>query len=86
MQTESDTVAQIMADIARALNCPPEAIPAQVDEAAAAHILSIKKSTLSNWRCTGRYNLPYVKTGRLVRYRVADLAAWVARRRVGAEG
>ncbi|MBU2763457.1 helix-turn-helix domain-containing protein [Acidithiobacillus caldus] len=86
MHTNSETVSQIMADIARALNCPPEAIPAQVDETAAAQILNIKKSTLSNWRCTGRYHLPYIKTGRLVRYRTFDLAEWIARRRVGAEG
>ena len=52
----------------------------------AAEILGVKASTLCNWRCTGRYNLPFIKTGRLVRYRIADLAAWIAKRRIGAEG
>ncbi|OCX70727.1 hypothetical protein A6M27_15700 [Acidithiobacillus thiooxidans] len=52
-----------------------------LNEADAALILQVKPSTLQNWRCTGRYDLPFVKTGRLVRYRVADIAAWIAKRR-----
>jgi len=35
---------------------------------------------LSVWRSTGRYNLPYMKVGRLVRYRLSDLAEFLARR------
>jgi excisionase family DNA binding protein len=35
---------------------------------------------LSVWRSTGRYNLPFLKVGRLVRYRRADLDAWLAAR------
>ena len=49
------------------------------DEQAAA-ALSVKPGTLSVWRCTGRYNLPFVKVGRLVRYRAGDLAAWLDKR------
>ena len=77
---------QIIAEIGRTLGCPADAIPTQVDEQKASIVLDVKPATLCNWRCTGRYNLPFIKTGRLVRYRVADLAAWIAKRRTGMEG
>jgi predicted DNA-binding transcriptional regulator AlpA len=32
------------------------------------------------WRSTGRYNLPFIKIGRNVRYRRADLIAWLEKR------
>ncbi len=32
------------------------------------------------WHCTGRYDFPYVKTGRLVRYRRTDVDAFVEKR------
>lgn len=51
------------------------------DEAAA--YLDVAKHTLSVWRSTGRYRLPFVKVGRLVRYRKSDLDAFLARRTVG---
>ena len=35
--------------------------------------LGVSTTTLSTWRCTKRYPLPYVKVGRLVRYRLADV-------------
>jgi predicted DNA-binding transcriptional regulator AlpA len=85
MQTEPDTVSQIMADIARALGHAPESIPSNVDEKAAAAVLGVKPSTLANWRTTGRYRLPFLKMGRLVRYRTSDLAEWIASRRQGGE-
>jgi phage terminase Nu1 subunit (DNA packaging protein) len=87
MQTEPETLhREIIAEIARTLGYPPEAIPTQINEADASKVLGMKAGTLSNWRTTGRYNLPYVKAGRLVRYRVADLASWIAKRRTGGEG
>jgi len=86
MHNESDTVHQIIAEIGRTLGYPPEAIPTQINETDASKVLGLKATTLCNWRVTGRYALPYVKAGRLVRYRVADLAAWIAKRRTGAEG
>jgi len=46
-----------------------------------AEILGVAPHTLAVWRSTGRYDLPYVKTGRLVRYRLADLEAFIERRR-----
>lgn len=41
-----------------------------------ANRLGVSTTTLSTWRCTKRYPLPYVKVGRLVRYRQADIEAF----------
>jgi len=51
-----------------------------LDAIDAATALDVSPGTLSVWRCTGRYALPYVKCGRKVRYKVADLRAFLARR------
>lgn len=45
-----------------------------------AERLGILTKTLDVWRCTQRYNLPYVKVGRLVRYRESDLEAFIESR------
>jgi len=52
------------------------------DPGKAADFLGVSKETLAVWRCTKRYPLPYVKVGRLVKYREADLTAFVESRRV----
>jgi len=74
------TIEAIKADIAAALGYDPKNPPVQVDDKQAAVALGIKASTLSVWRSTGRYNLPYMKVGRLVRYRLSDLAEFLSRR------
>ncbi|MDX9887292.1 helix-turn-helix domain-containing protein [Thauera sp.] len=51
-----------------------------LDEKAAAAFLDLSPGTLSVWRSTGRYRLPFVKIGRKVRYRRADLHAWLSAR------
>ncbi len=51
-----------------------------LDEKAAAQFLDNSPGTLSVWRSTGRYNLPFIKIGRNVRYRRADLVAWLEKR------
>ena len=38
-----------------------------------SNLLGVKKHTLAVWRSSGRYNLPFIKAGRLVRYRQSDL-------------
>ena len=48
-----------------------------LDEKQAADFLKIAPGTLSVWRSTGRYKVPFVKVGHLVRYKRADLEAWV---------
>jgi excisionase family DNA binding protein len=52
----------------------------------AAGYLGVTPKTLEVWRCTKRYNIPYIKVGRLVKYRKADLDAFLESRTVGAEG
>jgi len=51
-----------------------------LDEKAAAAFLQLAPGTLSVWRSTGRYGIPFVKVGRRVRYRRADLENWLERR------
>jgi hypothetical protein len=51
-----------------------------VDEKTAAEILCTTPGTLSVWRSTGRYALPFLKIGRKVRYRISDLDAWLEQR------
>ena len=51
-----------------------------LDERAAAALLNIAPGTLSVWRSTGRYRIPFVKVGRRVRYRRSDLEAWLVSR------
>jgi excisionase family DNA binding protein len=46
----------------------------------AAAFLGVKKETLAIWRCTKRYNLPFVRVGRLIKYRKSDLIAFLESR------
>ena len=48
-----------------------------LDGKQAASILNVSPGTLSVWRSTGRYSLPFVKVGRSVRYRLSDLESWL---------
>ena len=45
-----------------------------------AEILGISKSALEAWRTTGRYQLPFIKVGRNVRYRRSDVLQWLESR------
>lgn len=51
----------------------------------AAAYLGVSEHTLAVWRSTGRYDLPVVKMGRLAKYRLSDLDAFIARRTVGGD-
>ena len=63
---------------------PTEIIPSNIrdlcDDKAAAAILDVTPGTLYVWRSTGRYNLPFIKIGRKVRYRRTDLLSWLEKR------
>lgn len=48
-----------------------------LDPTQTAGRLGVKESTLAVWRCTKRYDLPYVKVGRLIRYRTSDVEAFI---------
>ena len=59
--------------------------PKLLTEAEAADYLSVEPQTLCAWRCTRRYNLPFIKVGRLVRYRPEDVEAFLNERTVGVQ-
>jgi excisionase family DNA binding protein len=74
-----DAVCRLLIEMAQ-----PEAVPEQRPAEApplpnmltteqAADYLGVKPETLGVWRCRRRYSIPYVKVGRNVRYRKADL-------------
>jgi excisionase family DNA binding protein len=48
----------------------------------AAEYLGVEIGTLNNWSCTKRYNLTYIKVGRLCKYRKSDLDNFLAERTV----
>ena len=64
----------------------PAALPPSrlLDTGAAADYLGIKGHTLEIWRMTRRYPLPFVRIGRRVKYRQADLDAFISARTCGA--
>jgi predicted DNA-binding transcriptional regulator AlpA len=43
----------------------------------AAQFLGVSPQTLAYWACTKRYELPLVKIGRLAKYRMSDLEAFI---------
>jgi hypothetical protein len=50
----------------------------------AAEIIGVRAQTLAVWRSQKRYpDLPFIKVGGAVRYRLADLETWLASRTVG---
>lgn len=46
----------------------------------AAAYIGVCEQTLANWATSGRYELPFIKVGRAVRYRKADLDRWLEQR------
>ena len=54
-----------------------------VDTKKAADFLGTQPGTLEIWRHTRRVKLPYVKIGRLVRYRQSDLEQFLDKNTVG---
>lgn len=50
----------------------------------AAEYLGVETETLHNWACTKRYNLKFYKVGRLAKYRIEDLEAFLSGRAVNA--
>ena len=75
MQTQSAISAVLKNQSADPLLPPPEA----------AEYLGVTVRTLSVWRCVGRYNIAFIKVGRLVKYRQSELDAFLSRRTHGGE-
>lgn len=44
-----------------------------------AELLGVTPHTLAVWRCEDRYDFRYVKVGRLVRYEVKEVEAFIRR-------
>lgn len=49
----------------------------------AANYLGVTKHTLAVWRSTKRYGIPFIKVGRLVKYRKSVLDAFLENRTRG---
>ena len=49
----------------------------------AAEYLGVTPQTLAVWASTRRYNLPVIKMGRLAKYKLSDLDAFINSRSVG---
>jgi predicted DNA-binding transcriptional regulator AlpA len=53
-----------------------------LNDKAAAKLLDISADTLPVWRSTKRYPLPYTRIGRNIRYKKADVLAFIESRMV----
>ncbi len=42
-----------------------------------SNYIGVTEKTLAVWRCTGRYAIPFIKVGRLVKYRKSALDAFL---------
>jgi len=47
----------------------------------AAEFLGMSVGTLAVWRCTKRYDLPYIKVGHTIKYDMHDLIAFIESRK-----
>jgi predicted DNA-binding transcriptional regulator AlpA len=46
-----------------------------------SEILGVSEETLSVWRCNKTYDIPYIKVGRLVKYKQSDIDSFIESRR-----
>lgn len=61
-----------------AISCPT------LSRKEAAEYLGLQEQTLAAWASTKRYDLPYIRVGRRIRYRISDLEKFLERGTVGA--
>ncbi|MGZ8955531.1 MAG: helix-turn-helix domain-containing protein [Methylovulum sp.] len=52
------------------------------DTNGASTLLHIPAATLIKWRSTGENNIPYIRIGRQIKYRTADLRAYIEKHTV----
>jgi excisionase family DNA binding protein len=60
--------------------------PSLMSRKQAAEYLGVKEQTLACWVTTKRYALPYVKVGRLVKYRREDVDLFIQENRFSLDG
>jgi predicted site-specific integrase-resolvase len=58
----------------------PKFIESLASPKAVAKDLNVTEGTLQVWRSTGRYDLPYIKIGGKVMYRVSDVNKFIESR------
>lgn len=46
----------------------------------AAEYLGVKENTLAVWRSTKRYDLPYIKIGKSIRYKLSEIETYINRK------
>ena len=61
---------------------PPEGAEVLWTESETAAALAVRPGTLNIWRTKRRYDLPYVRVGRAVRYKKTDVEAFILSRTV----
>jgi hypothetical protein len=57
-----------------------------LDEKQAAIRLGVKEGTLQVWRCKKRYDLPFIRIGRTIRYDAAEIEKFLKRNTVDGGG
>ena len=63
-------------------NSPSNTLPLAVAPLTAATLLGSTESSLEKDRATGHMGVPYIRAGRRVIYRLADLDAWLTANRI----
>lgn len=56
--------------------------PDRISPAELANQIGVSVGTLAVWRCTGRYEIPYIKIGSKVYYRGSDVQKFLESRTV----
>lgn len=80
-KTDSSIENEFRFELARSLDLASiDDLPFDLSAIEVAKFLKVSTSTLGKWRCTGRYNLEFFKTGRWTRYRVSALMEFMGRR------
>ncbi|MDE1952586.1 MAG: helix-turn-helix domain-containing protein [Betaproteobacteria bacterium] len=83
--------------LSRPLDLPPEPHPSETPPAApqidvgdslltrqqTAQMLKMAPQTLASWASSGRGGLPFIKFGRLVRYKKSDVQRYIETHRIG---
>lgn len=65
-------------------NLIPSPNPDLLNSHQAAQYIGVTPGTLEVWRCTKRYQIPFIKVGRLVRYRKSALDIFLDQQTVDA--
>ena len=73
-EAQAKLIASRVADLLRNRQC---IVPEFINPMQASTFLSLPHRTLENLRVVGRDGPPFSRIGRLVRYRVSDLVAWM---------